>query len=273
MANRHVNEQYQNYQNYQSHQSLATLVSTAPSQNFSKDWVQVESIARLHNRDDADIWKGWRRWLFRLVPFLTFANTGLYLTYLGLRIACVILAQKAQGIIFPGAWVFIAIEIAVAIPSLMHNFWTMWAMKKRTRAKLRLMGDEVPTVDVFVTSCGEDDEVVLNTVRAACEQDYPRDRFRVVLLDDGRSTSLEASVNHLARIYPNVFYMAREKISGEPHHFKAGNLNYGLDQVHLLPGGAGQFMAALDADMVIMLIPAFVCMTSSFFSLRLTSCL
>ena len=49
--------------------------------------------------------------------------------------------------------------------------------------------------------------------------------------------------------------MAREKIPGKPHHFKAGNLNYGLEQTTLLPGGAGQFMAALDADMVITNFP------------------
>ena len=228
-------------------------MSTPPSPALSREWVQPGSIARLHNRDDADIWRGWRRWIFRLVPFLTFANTLLYLTYLGLRIACVILAQKAQGITFPGAWIFIAIEIAVAIPSQMHNFWTMWALKKRTRAKLRLTGNEVPTVDVFVTSCGEDDEVVLDTVRATCEQDYPRDRFRVILLDDGKSERLQTAIGNLAMVYPNVYYMARIKIPGVPHHFKSGNLNYGLDQVHHLPGGAGQFMAALDADMVIIL--------------------
>jgi hypothetical protein len=252
-----VNEQYQNNQSYQSHQSLTALVSTPPSPLLSKDWVQPGSIARLHDRDDADIWRGWKRWVFRLVPLLTFANTGLYLTYLGLRIASVVLAQKAQGITFPGAWIFIAIEIAVAIPSLMHNFWTMWAMKKRTRPKLRLTGDEVPLVDVFVTCCGEDDELVLDTVRAACDLDYPRDRFRVIVLDDGRSASLEASIGHLAMTYSNVYYMARQKIPGVPHHFKAGNLNYGLDQVRLLPGGAGQFMAALDADMVIIFHPSF----------------
>jgi hypothetical protein len=233
-------------------------VSTPPSPTLSGEWVQPGSIARLHDRDDADIWKGWRRWIFHLVPYLTFANTGLYLTYLGLRIACVVLAQRAQDTTFPGAWIFIAIEIAVAIPSQMHNFWTMWALKKRTRAKLRLVGNEVPTVDVFVTSCGEEDEVVLDTVRAACEQDYPRDRFRVILLDDGKSPSLEAFIGNLAITYPNLYYMAREKIPGVPHHFKSGNLNYGLDQSRLLPGGAGQFMAALDADMVIIFIPTFV---------------
>lgn len=123
-------------------------------------------------------------------------------------------------------------------------------MKKRTRPKLRLKGYDVPTVDVFVTCCGEDDDLVMDTVRAACDQDYPYDRFRVVVLDDGRSSNLEAAVSRLAVTCPNVYYMAREKIPGKPHHFKAGNLNFGLEQVHLLPGGAAQFMAALDADMV-----------------------
>jgi hypothetical protein len=35
--------------------------------------------------------------------------------------------------------------------------------------KLRLTGNECPTVDVFITCCGEDDEVVLDTVRGACD--------------------------------------------------------------------------------------------------------
>lgn len=54
----------------------------------------------------------------------------------------------------------------------------------------------------------------------------------------------------LALTYPNLYYIARPKYPGVPHHFKAGNLNYGLEQVHLMPGGAYQYMAALDADMI-----------------------
>ena len=115
---------------------------------------------------------------------------------------------------------------------------------------LRLKNDDVPTVDVFVTCCGEDDEVVLDTVRAACDLDYPQDMFRVIVLDDGRSASLEVAVGQLGTQFYNVYYMSREKIPGVPHHFKAGNLNYGLEQVDHLPGGPGEFMAALDADMV-----------------------
>lgn len=126
----------------------------------------------------------------------------------------------------------------------------MWALKKRHRPRLRLQGDEVPTVDVFITCCGEDDDVVLDTIRGACDLDYPQDRYRVIVLDDGASAALESAVRGLSMIHPNIFYMAREKIPGKPHHFKAGNLNYGLDAVHNLPGGASKFMAALDADMV-----------------------
>ncbi|KAL2694772.1 hypothetical protein Neosp_001359 [[Neocosmospora] mangrovei] len=235
----------------QSHLSLAALLPGSTARNSSKDFsVDESAIQQVHKRDDSDIWKGWKRWVFKLVPILTFANTGLYLAYLALRVACVIWAQNAADETYAAAWVFIAVEIAVAIPSLMHNTWTMWSMKKRQRPKLRLTGNDVPTVDAFITCCGEDDDLVMDTVRAACDLDYPRDRFRVVILDDGKSAGLEAQCAKLALTYPNLYYMARIKVPGQPHHFKAGNLNYGLDQVHLLPGGAGQFMAALDADMI-----------------------
>ncbi|TWU71941.1 hypothetical protein ED733_003693 [Metarhizium rileyi] len=234
----------------QSHISLTGLLKQAQPPAGGKDWVDRETIDIVHKRDDSDIWKGWRRYLFRLVPFLTFANTGLYLAYLALRIACVVWAQRAFETTYSAAWIFIAVEIAVAVPSLMHNSWTMMPLKKRYRPKLRLRGYDVPTVDVFVTCCGEDDDLVMDTVRGACDVDYPYDKFRVIVLDDGKSETLDTAVSRLAMSYPNVYYMAREKIPGKPHHFKAGNLNYGLEQTYLLPGGAGQFMAALDADMI-----------------------
>lgn len=248
---------------------------------MAKDWVREGYIARLHDRDDYDTWKGWKRNLFTLVPYLTLLNTALYLAYFSYRIYCITVAQKqaarrGSGNSYAQAWVFVSVEVAVAIPSLMHNIWTMWAIKQRRRAKLRLVSEDVPTVDVFVTCCGEDDDVVLDTVRGACDIDYPRDRFRVIVLDDGKSPSLEEAVNNLDSIYRNVVYMARPKFPGVPHHFKAGNLNYGLDAVHNLPGGAGTFMAALDADMVSSLSYDRVNLTSANTSLdsreRLATC-
>ncbi|KAG5916912.1 hypothetical protein E4U42_007457 [Claviceps africana] len=234
----------------QSHISLTGLLNKAQPPAGARDWSDSDAIEVVHKRDDSDTWKGWKRHLFVLAPYLLIINTLLYLGYLGLRMCAIMWAQNAARKVFVGAWVFVGVEIAVAIPPLMHNVWTMMSMKKRHRPKLRLRGYDVPTVDVFVTCCGEEDDLVMDTVRGACDVDYPYDKFRVIVLDDGGSETLEAAVSRLAMSYPNVHYMSREKIPGKPHHFKAGNLNYGLDAVHLLPGGAGQFMAALDADMI-----------------------
>ncbi len=133
---------------------------------------------------------------------------------------------------------------------MLHQIWSLFLYKGRERPKARLRGDDVPTVDVFITCCGEDVDVVLDTTRAACVVDYPTDRFRVVVLDDGKSAALSAAIEGLRKQYPNLYYTARTKIKGVPHHFKAGNMNHGLDLVHQLKGGAGEYMAALDADMI-----------------------
>jgi hypothetical protein len=51
-------------------------------------------------------------------------------------------------------------------------------------------------------------------------------------------------------MFPNLYYYARVKIKGVPHHFKAGNLIGGTAMVTKLEGGAGEYIAALDADMI-----------------------
>lgn len=126
----------------------------------------------------------------------------------------------------------------------------MLSIRGRKRPKLRLRGNDVPTVDVFITCCGEDVDVVMDTARAACVVDYPEDRFRVVILDDGKDAELQKAIEEMSRDYPNLYYHARIKIKGVPHHFKAGNLTGGTELVTKLPGGEGEYIAALDADMI-----------------------
>lgn len=179
-----------------------------------------------------------------MVAFLT------YLLYFGLRIRFTVAAQNFNRTVYPAAWVFVVVEMAVATPVLLHSLWSVFVLKSRGRQKLRLVGHIVPSVDVFVTCCGEDDDLILNTARAACNIDYPTDRFRVIVLDDGQSPSLFRTIAALNERYPNLFYRSREKCPGVPHHFKAGNLNFGLQQTWSVKGQVGQFVAALDADMI-----------------------
>jgi hypothetical protein len=215
------------------------------------DQILPGTIIRLHDRDDVEQWKGALRAIYFLAPFLIIIDVVLYLMYLGFRLYCNIDAQRTTGVSIGAAWVFFGVEFLITIPYLINNGWAMFALKSRNRPRLRLMGNyDLPTVDVFVTCCKEDNQVIMDTVLAACDQDYPIDQFRVIILDDGKSAELEQLAFEARKTWPNLIYMSREKKPGVPHHFKAGNLNFGIEQATVLPGGSGEFVGALDADMV-----------------------
>lgn len=137
------------------------------------------------------------------------------------------------------------------VPLLQNQIWLFGLIKSRHRPKLRLIGNKVPTVDVFVTCAGENSNVILDTIRAAAAIDWPRDRFRVVVLDDKDSSDVRWEVQALRRQFSNIYYTARQKEKHVHHGFKAGNLNHGLSFVEGLEGGAAEYVAALDADMIV----------------------
>ncbi|KAF4625484.1 hypothetical protein G7Y89_g12682 [Cudoniella acicularis] len=208
------------------------------------------TIETLHKNDDVEFLPQWKRNLYRFSPLFTFLAVAAYFLYYAYRIHCTVYAQRAYHKVYIMAWLFIAAEGCVACPALLHQLYQMLSIRGRSRPKLRIRGGDVPTVDVFITCCKEDVDIVLDTTRAACVIDYPQERFRVVVLDDGKDAELEKAVNNLSIEYPNLFYHARIKIKGVPHHFKAGNLTGGTDFVTKLEGGEGEYIAALDADMI-----------------------
>ena len=68
-------------------------------------------------------------------------------------------------------------------------------------------------------------------------------------MDDGQDLELKEAVEDLQSVqFSNLYYHAR--IKTKPHHAKAGNLISGTDYVTNLGGGAGEYIAALDADMI-----------------------
>ena len=90
-----------------------------------------------------------------------------------------------------------------------------------------------PTVDVFVTVCGEPYKIISATLRATARIDYPRKR--VYVLDDNGDPKVRELAAKLG-----FEYFAREVHSDA----KAGNLNYALQRTN------GEVVLTLDADQV-----------------------
>jgi len=207
-------------------------------------------VERVHGTDDIEHLPIWKRRINKFTPLFSISALAGYWVYFSFRVKYTFAAQEKYNKVYGMAWAFIAVELGVALPMLFHQFWQVFLIKGRSREKLRIVGHNTPTVDVFVTCCKEDVEVITDTVRAAAAVDWPSDRFRVIVLDDGADPELKRAVDDVSQLYPNVYYTARQKVKGVPHHFKAGNLNHGLEFVKTLPGGASAYIAALDADMI-----------------------
>ena len=93
-----------------------------------------------------------------------------------------------------------------------------------------------PTVDILVPIVHEPLFVLERTLVGCLEQDYPRDRFQVHVLDDGHREDVEQMARSLGCHY------LRRPNRGESA--KAGNLNYAIARSH------GQCIAVFDTDHV-----------------------
>lgn len=90
-----------------------------------------------------------------------------------------------------------------------------------------------PSVDVYIPTYNEPLSVVQPTVLAAMGLDWPKDKLRVYLLDDGKRASFQALAQELG-----VGYITRSN----NHHAKAGNLN------HAMTVTDGALIAIFDCD-------------------------
>ena len=139
-----------------------------------------------------------------------------------------------------------------AVAMLAINLFVIVDPITRRDPKWPLDPENVPSVDIFVPSINEDPELVGNTLRAAAQLDYPADKLRIYLLDDGAT---EAKMNAACTITAErararraamtalcaeigVNYLTRADNSGA----KAGNLNAALGQT------SGDLVAVFDAD-------------------------
>ncbi|MEK7846325.1 MAG: glycosyltransferase, partial [Nitrospinota bacterium] len=111
---------------------------------------------------------------------------------------------------------------------------------------------DLPTVDVFIPTYNESEEIVRLTVTAATHIDYPKEKIYIHILDDGstfaKRNNHDTSHSAWERHYSfkrmaselGVNYITREDNS----HAKAGNLNNALKNTH------GDIILFLDCDHV-----------------------
>ncbi len=90
-----------------------------------------------------------------------------------------------------------------------------------------------PKVDVFIPTYNEPLEVVKPTVLAALNMDWPPEKYRVAILDDGRRREFEEFAEACGADYITRLDNA---------HAKAGNINSALRQTD------GEFIAIFDCD-------------------------
>ncbi|MGG6739642.1 UNVERIFIED_CONTAM: glycosyltransferase, partial [Streptococcus suis] len=111
---------------------------------------------------------------------------------------------------------------------------TAWPLRRKPQM-LTMPPAEWPTVDVFIPSYNESLDIVSLTIFAAQAIDWPQDKLRVHVLDDGRREEFREFCDNIG-----VNYLVRS----DNKHAKAGYLNEALKVTD------GEFVAIFDADHV-----------------------
>ncbi|WP_434635047.1 UDP-forming cellulose synthase catalytic subunit [Chromobacterium sp. CV08] len=130
------------------------------------------------------------------------------------------------GVILLGA------EIYAWLVLLLGFFQSSWMLERKV---VPLPADTAlwPTVDVFIPIYSEPLRVLKPTVFAAASMDWPADKLRVHILDDGTRDEIREFAAQIG-----VGYIVRS----EHKHAKAGNINHALGLTD------GAFVAIFDCD-------------------------
>lgn len=95
--------------------------------------------------------------------------------------------------------------------------------------------NDIPSVDVLICTYNEPLNLLKKTIMASKKLDYPKNKLKIYVCDDGNRVALK----NLCKSY-NVNYITRDNNEGA----KAGNINNALNIIN------GDLFAILDADMI-----------------------
>ncbi|MFW7348600.1 MAG: UDP-forming cellulose synthase catalytic subunit [Pigmentiphaga sp.] len=128
----------------------------------------------------------------------------------------------------------VAAELYALVVLLLGYFQTAWPLERKP-APMPPDPAMWPTVDVFIPTYNEPLDVVRQTVYTAIGLDWPADKLKVFVLDDGKRPEFRAFCEELG-----VGYVTRDNNA----HAKAGNINHALELT------SGEYVAIFDCDHV-----------------------
>jgi cellulose synthase/poly-beta-1,6-N-acetylglucosamine synthase-like glycosyltransferase len=133
-----------------------------------------------------------------------------------------------------GIWGMLTYWIVLSIGAVRYYYAT-----RDEAAAVAAWEGELPFVSVLVPAHNEG-LVIEDTVRALCEQRYPRDRFEIIVINDASSDDTGEIVDRLRVDYPNL--IRYDVPRGQGAKGKSRTLNVGIRQAR------GTLIAVFDAD-------------------------
>jgi cellulose synthase (UDP-forming) len=165
-----------------------------------------------------------------MTMFLVMLSLAVSLRYIFWRVSET-LTFGSTSELFLGAGLALAEAYAILVLVLGY-IQTVWPLERKPMP----LPDDVstwPTVDVYIPTYNEPMSIVRATVLGCMAMDYPRDKFRVYLLDDGRRDEFRQFADACG-----IGYITRNT----NEHAKAGNLNSAMRVTN------GEFIAVFDCD-------------------------
>jgi cellulose synthase (UDP-forming) len=143
-----------------------------------------------------------------------------------------------------------------AIGTLVLAYFQTLKIKDRTPVDLSLYPqDQWPKVDIYIPTYNEDVEIVRKTTLCALAIDYPADKKRVYVLDDGRAEKYKARRQELRQMCEELGATMLTRDNND--HAKAGNINTAFQRTD------GDLVLILDCDH--MPVKEFLTYTVGFF--------
>ncbi len=152
---------------------------------------------------------------------------------------------------FIGMSLLYLVEAYGLVVFLMGLFLNIWPLESEI-LPLPSDVDKLPTVDVFIPTYNESDDIIRITATAATQMKYPKEKLRIYILDDGSSQAKRSNPKNGAEAWERHFrlrhmaadlgigYLTRET----NQQAKAGNLNHALGHTD------GDVVLILDCDHV-----------------------